>query len=149
MNHYQELEIKRSNDIVDTMLTKYGITETTTKIQKKNGTRMFTLPKNSEFPGHEFGVYKSGMVRKLLRSRFQQYTCYQLNKQYQQEVRGTYMNSDGEIYTNKYKGTARALIYTEPARLTYLLQYLIKNYGIAKVIPQFVEVDGVKYVRYE
>ena len=149
MNHWQELEIKRSNDIVDTMLTKYGITETTTKIQKKNGTRMFTLPKHSEFPGHEFGVYKSGMVRKLLRSRFQQYTCYQLNKQYQQEVRGTYMNSDGEIYTNKYKGTARALIYTEPARLTYLLQYLIKNYGIAKVIPQFVEVDGVKYVRYE
>lgn len=149
MNHYQKLEIKRSNDIVDTMLTKYGITETTTKIQKKNGTRMFTLPKNSEFPGHEFGVYKSGMVRKLLRSRFQQYTCYQLNKQYQQEVRGTYMNSDGEIYTNKYKGTARALIYTEPARLTYLLQYLIKNYGIAKVIPQFVEVDGIKYVRYE
>jgi len=149
MNHWQELEIKRSNDIVDTMLTKYGITETTTKIQKKNGTRMFTLPKNSEFPGHEFGVYKSGMVRKLLRSRFQQYTCYQLNKQYQQEVRGTYMNSDGEIYTNKYKGTARALIYTEPARLTYLLQYLIKNYGIAKVIPQFVEVDGIKYVRYE
>jgi len=59
------------------------------------------------------------------------------------------MNSDGEIYTNKYKGTARALIYTEPARLTYLLQYLIKNYGIAKVIPQFVEVDGIKYVRYE
>jgi hypothetical protein len=149
MNHWQELEIKRSNDIVDTMLTKYGITETTTKIQKKNGTRMFTLPKNSEFPGHEFGVYKSGMVRKLLRSRFQQYTCYQINKQYQQEVRGTYMNSDGEIYTNKYKGTARALIYTEPARLTYLLQYLIKNYGIAKVIPQFVEVDGIKYVRYE
>jgi hypothetical protein len=149
MNHWQELEIKRSNDIVDTMLTKYGITETTTKIQKKNGTRVFTLPKNSEFPGHEFGVYKSGMVRKLLRSRFQQYTCYQLNKQYQQEVRGTYMNSDGEIYTNKYKGTARALIYTEPARLTYLLQYLIKNYGIAKVIPQFVEVDGIKYVRYE
>ena len=149
MNHYQKLEIKRSNDIVDTMLTKYGITETTTKIQKKNGTRMFTLPKNSEFPGHEFGVYKSGMVRKLLRSRFQQYTCYQLNKQYQQEVRGTYMNSDGEIYTNKYKGTARALIYTEPARLTYLLQYLIKNYSIAKVIPQFVEVDGIKYVRYE
>ena len=149
MNHWQELEIKRSNDIVDTMLTKYGITETTTKIQKKNGTRVFTLPKNSEFPGHEFGVYKSGMVRKLLRSRFHQYTCYQLNKQYQQEVRGTYMNSDGEIYTNKYKGTARALIYTEPARLTYLLQYLIKNYGIAKVIPQFVEVDGVKYVRYE
>lgn len=149
MNHWQELEIKRSNDIVDTMLTKYGITETTTKIQKKNGTRMFTLPKNSEFPGHEFGVYKSGMVRKLLRSRFQQYTCYQLNKQYQQEVRGTYMNSDGEIYTNKYKGTARALIYTEPARLTYLLQYLIKNYSIAKVIPQFVEVDGIKYVRYE
>ena len=149
MNHYQKLEIKRSNDIVDTTLTKYGITETTTKIQKKNGTRMFTLPKNSEFPGHEFGVYKSGMVRKLLRSRFQQYTCYQLNKQYQQEVRGTYMNSDGEIYTNKYKGTARALIYTEPARLTYLLQYLIKNYGIAKVIPQFVEVDGIKYVRYE
>ena len=149
MNHYQKLEIKRSNDIVDTMLTKYGITETTTKIQKKNGTRMFTLPKNSEFPGHEFGVYKSGMVRKLLRSRFQQYTCYQLNKQYQQEVRGTYMNSDGKIYTNKYKGTVRALIYTEPARLTYLLQYLIKNYGIAKVIPQFVEVDGIKYVRYE
>ena len=149
MNHWQELEIKRSNDIVDTMLTKYGITETTTKIQKNNGTRMFTLPKQSEFPGHEFGVYKSGMVRKLLRSRFQQYTCYQLNKQYQQEVRATYMNSDGDIYTNKYKGTARALIYSEPARLTYLLQYLIKNYGIAKVIPQFVEVDGIKYVRYE
>ena len=149
MNHWQELEIKRSNDIVDTMLTKYGITETTTKIQKKNGTRMFTLPKNSEFPGHEFGVYKSGMVRKLLRSRFQQYTCYQLNKQYQQEVRATYMNSDGDIYTNKYKGTARALIYSEPARLMYLLKYLIKNYGIAKVIPQFVEVDGIKYVRYE
>ena len=39
MNHWQELEIKRSNDIVDTMLTKYGITETTTKIQKKNGTK--------------------------------------------------------------------------------------------------------------
>ena len=149
MNHWQELEIKRSNDIVDTMLTKYGITETTTKIQKNNGTRMFTLPKHSEFPGHEFGVYKSGMVRKLLRSRFQQYTCYQLNKQYQQEVRATYMNSDGDIYTNKYKGTARALIYSEPARLTYLLQYLIKNYGIAKVVPQFVEVDGIKYVRYE
>ena len=149
MNHWQELEIKMSNDIVDNMLTKYHIKEITTKIQKKNGTRVFKLPKHSEFPGHEFGVYKSGMVRKLLRSRFQQYTCYQLNKQYQQEVRATYMNSDGDIYTNKYKGTARALIYSEPARLTYLLQYLIKNYGIAKVIPQFVEVDGIKYVRYE
>jgi len=146
---YRELEIKRSNDIVDTMLTKYGITETTTKIQKKNGTRMFTLPKHSEFPGHEFGVYKSGMVRKLSRTRWQEYTCYQLNKQYQQEARGTYIDSDGDLHTNKYKCTARALIYTEPARLTYLLQYLIKNYGIAKVIPQFVEVDGVKYVRYE
>ena len=149
MNHWQELEIKRSNDIVDTMLTKYHIKEITTKIQKKNGTRVFKLPKHSEFPGHEFGVYKSGMVRKLLRTRWQDYTCYQLNKQYKQEVRHTYMDNDGNLHTMKYKCTARALIHSEPARLSYLLQYLIKNYGIAKVIPQFVEVDGVKYVRYE
>ena len=68
--------------------------------------------------------FKSGYVRKQNGC----YSPYQLNKQYQQEVRCTFLTKDG-LVTRKGTQTARALIYSGLARLNYMLEYYLKNYA--------------------
>ena len=127
------------------METEYGIKEMTSDVQRKHGTRTFEIP-----TGEKFGVYKSGMVRKIIKTRLlNDYSCYQLNKQFQQHSRIMYMRNDGTFETSKYYGTARVPIFSELARLNYLLAYVKKNYGVEEKIPQFFMVNGVKYVKSE
>jgi len=59
------------------------------------------------------------------------------------------MRHDGELTTTSYMSTVRTKIPQDIARLKYLLEYVIKNYGITEIVPEFVVVNGVKYIRYE
>ena len=73
----KELEEK----YVELMLAKYPLlTDVTTNIQRKNGTRMFELD-HKEYGLCRFATYKTGMVRKIIRTRFNELSCYQLNPQ--------------------------------------------------------------------
>ena len=148
-----------SDLIVRDMRDNYGIKEVTGKTHLKNGTRMFETQW-----GDTFGVYSSGMVRKVIRTRGGQLTCYQLNKTYYRKDKWTVLK-DGELKMIECEYKARAPIYNEEARLIYLLQYLKKNYYLEKVVKvedidviyDLVEskdhvrdtlvVDGVMYVK--
>ena len=134
MNWKQEQEALE-NAYVRQLLIKYNIKEVTTQRQAKNGTREFEFPtspgmyyrngKLNPIPGRlRLACFKSGYVRKQNGC----YTPYQLNKQYQQEVRYTYLTSDG-LVTRRSMQTARALIYSGLARLNYMLEYYLKNYA--------------------
>ena len=68
-------------------------------------------------------MFKSGVVRKQNGT----YSPYQLNKQYKQNRRYTYLTEDG-LVTRECTGIARALIYSQIARLNYMLEYYLKNY---------------------
>ena len=73
----KELEEK----YVELMLAKYPLlTDVTTNTQRKNGTRMFEL-NHEKYGLCRFATYKTGMVRKIIRSRFKDLSCYQLNPQ--------------------------------------------------------------------
>ena len=109
------------------LLLKYNIKEVTTQRQALNGTREFEFP----VPSHSrytdgnlrLACFKSGTVRKQNGT----YSPYQLNKQYKQNRRTTFLTENG-LETNEYIGTARALIYSGLARLNYMLEYYLKNY---------------------
>jgi len=134
MNYKQRLNARDA--FVELMEDEYGIKEITSKTQKKNKTRMFEIPS-----GETFGVYSSGMVRKVIRSTLlNQYTCYQLNRCHNQESRAMYLNEDGTFKTMVYHGKGRIPIYDEMARLKYLLDYLIKNYDLEKLKTEDIEV---------
>jgi hypothetical protein len=131
------------NLLAEAMEKEYGIKEVTSDTQYKHGTRTFQIS-----TGEKFGVYKSGMVRKIIKTKLlNDYSCYQLNKQYQQNSRAMFLNNDGTFEVKNYTGTARIPIYTEFARLNYLLGYLKRNYGVIKKSPEFVMINGVKYIR--
>ena len=118
------------------LLIKYNIKEITTQRQAKNGTREFEfpVPARSAYYGGELmfsqerlklAVFKTGYVRN-------QNSCssaYQLNRQYKQNVRYTFLTKNG-LETKKYTQTARALIYSGLARLNYMLEYYLKNYAV-------------------
>ena len=142
MNNWREQEKLEVNSYINKLTKDYNIQEVSSDIQLKNGTIMFKC-------GDElFGVYKSGMVRKIIRTRFNEYSCYQLNLT--RPVQRSYMwLKDGEVYVRTTKSTARVLIPQELARLVYLKQYLIKNKGLKKDNKKFITVDGIKYIRYE
>ena len=130
--------LKEEADTFAKWLTQYyPLVDVTTKRQRKNGTRMFKL-------GDEtlFATYKSGMVRKIIRTRFKELSCYQLNPS--RIVERYFMKADLTI--NSYPGKSRVLIYNDKSRLEYLRRYLIKNYGMLPV-QDIIEVDGVKYKR--
>ena len=133
MNWKQEQEMLE-NAYARRLLIDYGIKEVTTQRQAINGTREFEFPvspgkyyRNGKFlslPGKlRLACFKSGYVRKQNGC----YSPYQLNKQYQQEVRCTFLTKDG-LVTRKGTQTARALIYSGLARLNYMLEYYLKNY---------------------
>ena len=135
MNWKQEKQALE-NAYVRQLLINYNIKEVTTQRQAKNGTREFEfpVPARSAYYGGELmfsqerlklAVFKTGYVRN-------QNSCssaYQLNRQYKQNVRYTFLTKNG-LETKKYTQTARALIYSGLARLNYMLEYYLKNYAI-------------------
>ena len=134
MTKWQQEQLELENGFVKNILINYNIKEVTTQRQAKNGTREFEfpVPARSAFYGGEtwyskdrlrLAVFKTGYVRNQNSSS----SAYQLNKQYKQNVRWTYLTPDGCI-TREEKQTARALIYSGLARLNYMLEYYIKNY---------------------
>ena len=134
MNWKQEQEALE-NAYVRQLLIKYNIKETTTQRQAINGTREFEFPVPARYRYYNgklqaskgrlrLACFKTGYVRN-------QNSCssnYQLNKQYKQNVRWTYLTKNG-LETRKYTQTARALIYSGLARLNYMLEYYLKNYA--------------------
>ena len=125
------------------LLIEYGIQEVTTQRQAKNGTREFLFPvstyantneyykkwmkangiKWKDTPRLRIACFESGYVRKQNGT----YSPYQLNKTYKQEQRTTFL-IDGKLETRKYRGIARAKIWSGLARLNYMLEYYLKNY---------------------
>ena len=112
------------------LLVKYNIKEVTTQRQAINGTREFEFPVPCH-PTHYKGkgnlrlaCFKSGTVRKQNGT----YSPYQLNKQYKQNRRTTFLTENG-LQTNEYVGTARALIWSQLARMNYMLEYYLRNYA--------------------
>ena len=124
------------NAFVRQLLIKYNIKEVTTQRQAKNGTREFEFPVSAlapktrygrvnpnQFPKLRMACFKSGYVRKQNGC----YSPYQVNKTYNQNKRHTYLTKDG-LVTTEYIGKARALIYSQLARLNYMLEYYLRNY---------------------
>ena len=124
------------NAFVRQLLIKYNIKEVTTQRQAINGTREFEFPVSSlapntrygrvrpnDFPKLRMACFKTGYVRKQNGC----YSPYQVNKTYNQNKRHTYLTKDG-LVTTEYIGKARALIYSQLARLNYMLAYYLKNY---------------------
>ena len=118
------------------LLIKYNIKEVTTQRQAINGTREFEFPvpaRQRYYHGKlqyskdrlRLAVYKTGYVRNCNSCS----SNYQLNKQYKQEQRTTYL-IDGKLQTRSYMGYARAKIWSGLARLNYMLEYYLKNYNI-------------------
>ena len=131
------------NAFVRQLLIKYNIKEVTTQRQAINGTREFEFPcstyentnvfyKNwlkskgkslDDTPRLRLACFKSGYVRKQNGC----YSPYQINKQYKQEQRTTFL-IDGKLQTRRYIGLARAKVWSGLARLNYMLEYYIRNY---------------------
>ena len=111
------------------LLIEYNIREVTTQRQAKNSTREFEFPVPCHLKYYKnkgnlrLAVFKSGVVRKQNGT----YSPYQLNKQYKQNRRYTYLTEDG-LVTRESTSIARALIYSQIARLNYMLEYYLKNY---------------------
>jgi hypothetical protein len=126
------------------LLVEHNIKEVTTQRQALNGTREFEFPcstyqNTNEFykkwlksqgkslkdtPRLRIACFKSGYVRKQNGT----YSPYQLNKTYKQEQRTTFL-IDGKLETRRYRGIARAKIWSGLARLNYMLEYYLKNYN--------------------
>ena len=135
---WKEEQEMLENAFARRLLIEYGIKEVTTQRQAKNGTREFEFPVSTYQGKHNYyrryvkdlpntrlrlAVFKSGVVRKQNGT----YSPYQLNKQYKQNRRYTYLTEDG-LVTRETIGIARALIYSQMARLKYMLEYYLKNY---------------------
>jgi len=126
------------------LLLKYNIKEVTTQKQAKNGTREFEFPcstyantnayykrwlissgtKWENTPRLRLACFESGYVRKQNGC----YSPYQINKTYNQNYRQTFL-IDGKLETKKRIGKARTLIYSQLARMNYMLEYYLKNYN--------------------
>ena len=144
MTQYQLEQEALENAFVRQLLIKYNIKEVTTQRQAINGTREFEFPcstyentnvfyKNwlkskgkslDDTPRLRIACFKSGYVRKQNGT----YSPYQLNKTYNQEQRTTFL-IDGKLETRSYIGKARAKIWSNLARLNYMLEYYLRNYN--------------------
>ena len=102
------------------MLVEHGLKEITTQRQARNGTRIFLCP-----TGEKLGSYESGYVRRCNSSD----RIYQLNPKYKREKRWLFLDSDtGKTYVSKCTTWSRAKIYSEMARLVFIVEYYLKNY---------------------
>ena len=138
----KELEDK----YVELMLAKYPLLiDVTTNTQRKNGTRAFRL-NHKKYGLCKFATYKSGMVRKIIRSRFNDLSCYQLNPQRPTTSYYMTLSENSELNVSSCTGVQRVKITNGLARLVYLEKYLIKNYDLDSV-QDVIEVDGVLYKR--
>ena len=138
----KELEDK----YVELMLAKYPLlTDVTTDTQRKNGTRMFEL-NHKKYGPTRFATYKSGMVRKIIKTRFGELSCYQLNPQRTNTKYYVTLSDNSELNVKSYEGKQRVGITNGLARLVYLEKYLIKNYDL-DVVQDVIEVDGILYKR--
>ena len=131
MAHWQKEQEALENAFARQLLLKYNIKEVTTQRQALNGTREFEFPVPSHpryYKGNlRLACFQSGTVRKQNGT----YSPYQLNKQYKQNRRTTFLTENG-LETNEYIGTARALIWSQLARMNYMLEYYLRNYKISK-----------------
>ncbi len=135
MNYTERLQLE-ADTFAQELTQEYPLVDVTTSKQKKNGTRMFKLGEDL------FATYSSGMIRKVIRTRFKQLSCYQINPT---RIGKTYfMNSD--LTVDSYPSKQRVLIHNDKNRLEYLKKYLIKNYNMLPV-QDIIEVDGIKYKR--
>ena len=143
MTQYQLEQAALEQAFVRQLLIKYNIKEVTTQRQAINGTREFEFPCSTyentnvfykkwlkskgktldDTPRLRIACFKSGYVRKQNGT----YSPYQLNKTYNQNRRHTYLTKDG-LVTTEYIGKARAIIYSQLARLNYMLEYYLRNY---------------------
>lgn len=138
----KELEDK----YVELMLAKYPLlTDVTTDTQRKNGTRMFEL-NHKKYGPTRFATYKSGMVRKIIKTRFGELSCYQLNPQRTNTKYYVTLSDNSELNVKSYEGKQRVGITNGLARLVYLEKYLIKNYDL-DLVQNVIEVDGILYKR--
>ena len=133
MNWKQEQEALE-NAFARQLLIEHGIKEVTTQRQAKNGTREFEFPvpaRSASYGGKtvyskdrlRLATFKTGYVRN-------QNSCtsnYQLNKQYKQNTRYTFLTKNG-LETKEYMMIARAKIYSGIARLNYMLDFYLRNY---------------------
>ena len=104
-----------------------GVEETTSKTQKKNGTRRFELP-NPRFDGSgkpykiKLSSYASGYVRNASGHLF---TCYQLNRVRKKiHCRWNPFAEKFEIYTTSH----RVMIPMEKNRIIFLANFILRNY---------------------
>jgi len=147
MNYRTQWEARQKeleDKYIELMLAKYPLlTDVTTNTQRKNGTRMFEL-NHEKYGLCRFATYKTGMVRKIIRSRFGELSCYQLNPQ--RSITNYYMtlSENSELNMSSYTGKQRVKISSGLARLIYLEKYLIKNYDLDSV-QDVIEVYGVLY----
>ena len=139
MTEWRKQQLALEDAYARNLLMNYNIKEVTTQKQALNGTREFEFPVPARFAYYNgelmfskqrlrLAVFKSGYVRN-------QNGCdraYQINKQYKQNVRWTFLTPDG-LETRQYTQTARALIYSGLARLNYMLEYYIKNYANGRI----------------
>ena len=133
MNWKQEQQALE-NAFAKQLLIEYGIKEVTTQRQAKNGTREFEFPvpaRSAYYSGKtvyskdrlRLATFTTGYVRN-------QNSCssnYQLNKQYKQNTRYTFLTKNG-LETKEYITVARAKIYSGIARLNYMLDFYLRNY---------------------
>ena len=138
MNEYRRQRLALEDAFARKMLLDYDIREVTTQKQAKNETREFEFPvtcwtkqvikwNGGRKPTEDklrIAVFKSGYVRKQNGA----WTPYQLNPVYKQNQRWMYIR-DGELYTSKWVGQARAKIGSQLARMNYMLNYYLKNYA--------------------
>jgi hypothetical protein len=86
------------------------------------------------------------MVRKIIRTRFNELSCYQLNPQRPTTNYYMTLSDNSELNMSSYAGKQRVKITNGLARLVYLEKYLIRNYDLDSV-QDVIEVDGVLYKR--
>lgn len=145
MQQWRESQNKIQDDYIEVLVDKFPLTDVTTNRQRKNNTRMLEL--NHPLIGKiRFAVYESGMVRKIIRTRFNELSCYQLNPQRSTNVYYMHMDKDNKLIMGSYKGKQRVKITNSLARLIYLENYLIKNYNL-HFIEDVIMVNGKKYKR--
>ena len=119
MTNYQLEQFWLGEKFVKRMLIDYGIKEITTQRQAKNGTRQFKMP-----TGQEIASYQSGYVRRCDSSD----RVWQLNPKYMTKTRWVFLKSNN-LVTEEHDTWARALVYSELARLNFILKYYLKNYA--------------------
>ncbi len=144
LTNWQARQKELEDKYIELMLAKYPLlTDVTTNSQRRNGTRMFEL-KHKKYGPSRFATYKSGMVRKIIRTRFKELSCYQLNPQ--RSITNYYMTlgDNSELNMRSYVGKQRVRINNGLARLVYLEKYLIKNWDLDS-IQDIIEVNGVLY----